>query len=328
MKRKKAHNISYSRILFIDSEIAKGDFPNAVSLSQKYEVSESTIKRDISYMRDVLAAPIRYNSSKKGHYYSSKIFKLPALFTNLEGINSAAIALKLLSQYDNIPIYNNIKSIFDSFNSAMFAASNIDEDKNDSGSWLQDRISFPPNVLSKMVDINIWDMLIDAMHKNKYVEFCYDFVSLKKYLPKMYRVAPYQMILKNTIWYLVGSSKEGKHITTYSIIRMRELKILDDIFEIPDKYQYLISNNNNLICKILFFNEACTYVCRHVWGVDQVVEEIDSSIIELTFSTEDIQEILVFIISQGKNAIPLQPIELVNLWKEEIKFMSENASLV
>lgn len=45
---KTAHNLPYARMLFIDKEISKGEYPSVPKLAAKYEgVSVITIKRDI-----------------------------------------------------------------------------------------------------------------------------------------------------------------------------------------------------------------------------------------------------------------------------------------
>jgi len=50
---KASRNLPFARMLFIDKEIAKGDYPSAPFIAKKYGgVSLITIKRDIDYMRN------------------------------------------------------------------------------------------------------------------------------------------------------------------------------------------------------------------------------------------------------------------------------------
>ena len=69
----------YSRLLFIDQQIAGGTYPNAVQLAAKYEVSDRTIKRDIEYMRVMLDAPIEFDHARNGYFFSEPNWRLPAL---------------------------------------------------------------------------------------------------------------------------------------------------------------------------------------------------------------------------------------------------------
>ncbi len=328
MKKNRGYNISYSRVLFIDEEISRGGYPSAPALAKKYEVSESTIKRDIAYMRDCLNCPIEYEPSKKGYYYSESVFKLPALFTTSDGVFSAVVALKLLSQYKNSPIYSSIKNIFDKFYTNIFGTK--DKDKL----WFENRILFLPTVSTNNLDVGTWDILIKSMHKNRFIQFRYDSIYPKGYFPKIYTVAVYQIVSKNGIWYLVGRSMVSKRIALYSISRLRELRLLDDIYEMPDDYQYLNPESDfigvydykeKITCKIKFFGKSRAYVGDRLWGEKQHIEEChDEEAIILTFDTGQIADTLRFVMSQGKNAIVLEPSELVQMWKDEVMAMVSN----
>ena len=53
------------RFATIDNLIRAGKYPNARILSERMEVSQRTILRDIEYMRDQLGAPIEYDSTTR-----------------------------------------------------------------------------------------------------------------------------------------------------------------------------------------------------------------------------------------------------------------------
>ncbi len=336
-KRESAYNISYSRILFIDKEICSGHYPNAKTLAQKYEVSESTIKRDISYMRDILRAPIKYNASQKGHYYEDKNFRLPAVFTNLDIIFSAALALKLLAPYKNTPIYNRIKITLDNIDKSLFS-------KNDRDNlWLEKRISFLYEKVYKSVDSRTWDIVTFAMHQNKYIEFFYNSGYDKKYYKKTHVIATYQILLKNGIWYLLGKPIDSttNEVESFSISRIEKLKMLDIVFEISDEYKYFDVERvgqealQHQKCSILLFYDKDDVVKK-----DNIikefsknndiifVEEIDVCTVEIIFYATDIKTVLDFILSQGANAVPTGPQELISLYRQEIESMLSNLSKI
>ncbi len=58
----------------------------SIILSQELEVSQSTIKIDIKYMREQLGAPIVYDRYDMTYYYSEKDFKLPESFNRKKAI--------------------------------------------------------------------------------------------------------------------------------------------------------------------------------------------------------------------------------------------------
>lgn len=65
------------RIRWLHRKIADGSYPNAVRLSERFGVSRRQATRDVEYMRRELSAPIEYDKSRRGFYYSGD-FSLPA----------------------------------------------------------------------------------------------------------------------------------------------------------------------------------------------------------------------------------------------------------
>lgn len=61
------YKFKFTRLAFIDEQIASGIFPSAGSIAKKLECSSRTIQRDIEYMRNFLNAPIEWDAvhSKK-----------------------------------------------------------------------------------------------------------------------------------------------------------------------------------------------------------------------------------------------------------------------
>ena len=57
LKKDREEKVKVFRILKIDEIIRSGKFPNASYLCKKFEVSRSTIMRDIDFLRDRYNAP-------------------------------------------------------------------------------------------------------------------------------------------------------------------------------------------------------------------------------------------------------------------------------
>ena len=67
------------RILFIDSRIRQEGFPSKSVFVEKFEVSAKTIERDLQYMRNRLGAPLEFDRTRRGYYYSSENYFLPSV---------------------------------------------------------------------------------------------------------------------------------------------------------------------------------------------------------------------------------------------------------
>ena len=59
------------RIIGIHQQILSGNKPNSSQLAEMFNVSISTISRDIEFLRTCINAPIEYDSHKRGYFYST-----------------------------------------------------------------------------------------------------------------------------------------------------------------------------------------------------------------------------------------------------------------
>ena len=76
-KKTRPANIMLERLIIIHNEIKKGTYPSTRNLRDKCrkefnseKLSIPTLSRDIAFLRDRFRAPIEYDSSRKGYYYS------------------------------------------------------------------------------------------------------------------------------------------------------------------------------------------------------------------------------------------------------------------
>ena len=62
------------RIQWFHKKVSERCYPNASHLSQKFGISARQAQRDVEFLRKEMSAPLEYNSSRKGYYYSSDFF--------------------------------------------------------------------------------------------------------------------------------------------------------------------------------------------------------------------------------------------------------------
>jgi proteasome accessory factor B len=75
--RERAYYGTLRRISMIHRKIATHTYPTAEDLSKEMEVTSRTIKRDLSFMKNSLNAPIAYSRCKRGYYYTQSEWTLP-----------------------------------------------------------------------------------------------------------------------------------------------------------------------------------------------------------------------------------------------------------
>lgn len=64
------------RIRWLHKRISDGYYPNAVRLSERFGISRRQATRDVEYMRRELSAPVKYDTKRRGFYYTED-FSLP-----------------------------------------------------------------------------------------------------------------------------------------------------------------------------------------------------------------------------------------------------------
>lgn len=65
------------RFLYIDRKVRSGVYPSTSELGEALEKSYKTMQRDIEFMRDRLRAPLEYDLSRKGWYYTEPAYTFP-----------------------------------------------------------------------------------------------------------------------------------------------------------------------------------------------------------------------------------------------------------
>jgi predicted DNA-binding transcriptional regulator YafY len=74
---KRVYLRAIERLSRLDKELSSNRFPNLKKLSEKLEVSERTVKRDLQILKNEFNAPIESNRRKGGYYYSKIGWTLP-----------------------------------------------------------------------------------------------------------------------------------------------------------------------------------------------------------------------------------------------------------
>ncbi|MBR3894241.1 MAG: hypothetical protein IKJ35_03735 [Clostridia bacterium] len=70
-----------TRIQWLHKKMTMKSYPNAQRLAERFGISHRQAQRDMDYLRRELGAPIAYDNSRKGFYYTDP-FVLPVLFSS------------------------------------------------------------------------------------------------------------------------------------------------------------------------------------------------------------------------------------------------------
>jgi predicted DNA-binding transcriptional regulator YafY len=321
--RKNMPKTALPRIYFIDREIASGKYPNTRTLAEAYETGTATISRDIEFMRDMLDAPIEYDFKRKGFYYTKKTFRLPGVYSSAENMQALGMAKNLISLYKNTPLYDAAKQLLDTVTAPL------EEDEN--SHWFENRIIVPP-VPSTQFSPDVWLNVCEGLRKNRVLDIEYCNTGNGGYFIR--RIHPYQLLFDNGSWYLYAFTEGRNAMRNYGLSRIRNVIITEKTFSFSASADFRVrfdgsyfgaySGEKKYRFRIAFFNDGAMRIKERRWAADQRIKETKDGVI-LSFTSAQYGKVRELVLSNGRDALPLEPAELVRDWKENLRDMQKRA---
>ena len=331
--RKTLPKTAIPRLYFIDQQIAAGKYPNVPGLAKLYETSVSSINRDIAYMRDMLNAPIKYDFFKKGFYYTEKTFRLSAAYATADDLLALDMAKNLMELYRETPIHDAAKNLLKSISAPLQEMQNAQ--------WYKDRVIIPKTIAVR-IDPDIWHKLINSLQKNLVIKFQYHDTEVKNtdYQNKKPKLAirsvrPYQLLFDHSAWYLSGYDEDRKTKRIFALSRISNVTLTEKNFIIEENFDYRNSEGVSyfgVYAKaeahkfIVEITGDTRWIKERQWAEDQLIKEVKNGI-RISFTSNQFDKVLIWILSQGADACPIMPKILVERWSEIVREMAKNASV-
>jgi predicted DNA-binding transcriptional regulator YafY len=291
-------------------------------MARKYETSVSSINRDIAYMRDMFHTPIAYDFFRKGFYYTEPLFRLAAGFAGADDILALGLARELLDLYEGTPVHEAAFNLLESISAPLKSTGNSD--------WFKDRIVIPRTAAAP-VNKEVWNDLATAMRENAVITFHYRkgnsplepdgsvVRTAGKVSSETRCVRPYQLLFDRTSWYLYAYDEGKRAMRMFSLSRVRDVHRTGALFDIPEKFDYRAMEGRSYF-GVFSGSESCEVVIdiagdaewirEREWAPNQRIREKAEGI-EISFTSNQLQKALEWILAQGPRARPTAPKELV-----------------
>jgi predicted DNA-binding transcriptional regulator YafY len=308
----------YSRLLFIDQQIANGSYPNAVQLAADYEVSDRTIKRDIEYMRDLLDAPIEFDYRHNGYFFSEPNWRLPALTITESELFAITLASDVLVAYRNSPLYGKLSRVFDKL------AALLPEKVSIPATWLEHRFSVFHTATSR-IDPATWEVVLQALRENRSMVFGYTAVGYKTAADKI--ADPYHCIGYRGEWYLIGHDHMKADLRIYALSRMQAPRLGKATFDVPedfdpsthvDRHFGISLKTASHKVRIRFDEHLAFYIRERQWHESQILIDLPDGAVELRFTTNQLDAVRFWSQSWGAGVVVLEPVELREMVVEDL----------
>ncbi len=316
---------AFARLLFIDREIAKGNYPNANTLAREWDgVSDRTIKRDIQWLRDFQNAPIEYDPQRRGYYYSEPSFRLPALHIGANELFALTISGEVLRQYQNTPLYKTLDQVFRKLTALV--PENVTVDPR----WLDNKLTVFHSPLSQ-IKPDVWDCTLQAVREQRRLHIQYSTPKYRDAVAK--RIDPYHVVAHRGEWYMIGHDEEKEDTRIFAVSRIRSATLGDQRFELPEDFDPLryvdphfgvYPDGPKQEIRIHFSASLAPYIRERTWHSTQRMEEHEDNSLTLTFRTNQLLEVQSWILSWGHGCQVLEPQELVDSVRSELGQMIRN----
>jgi predicted DNA-binding transcriptional regulator YafY len=325
--RKSLPKTAVPRIYYIDREIAAGKYPNSPGLARKYETSQSSINRDIAYMRDMLGAPIEYDFFKKGFYYTKKTFHLCAAYATADDLLALGMAKNLLDLYRDTPIHDAALNLLENISAPLQSEENAE--------WFRDRIVIPKTA-SAIVDEKVWEGIVSGLRENRVITFQYRSATSENSggngEPKLNTrsVRPYQLLFDRSDWYLFAFDENRKDMRMFTISRIYDVVVTENKFAIPRNFDYRslegssyfgVYSGGKAYHFVIEVKGDTRWIKERIWAEDQRIENFQGGI-KLSFTSNQFEKVLEWVLHLGSSARPLAPKNLVERWTTTIQEMA------
>lgn len=307
----------YDNIKFIDHELKRGNYPNATSLGERLGwKNRKTILRIIQVMKEEFDAPIEYDDSRKGYYYTNKNFVLINSFLPKREV----MVLKILERFIKDEFGD---SFFVNFHNIVERILPGIKDKGEEEFFLEmeSNLSFSPSPKS-LINGDILFSIIDAIYFDEKMKILYR--SQKDEVIERV-VHPYKIIYKSGGWYIIAYCELRKNVQLFALHNILSIEVLEEeTFARPDKIDLKIghgidslSGKGDYEVVIKIFPEAAAYVRDRYWHNSQKITENDDKSINISFRLNTLNNVKRWALGFGGNAEVLSPKELREIMKED-----------
>jgi len=302
------------RVYFFHGEITRNRYPNARTLVREFEISLSTARRDLAYLRDRLLAPLAYNAIKNGFYYTDNTFNLP--FENSPRIIFLLGMLNRLAEETGLSNLPEIRQLEKRL-SAMLAEEDYALIKNVIHcEWIE--VEYPKAA--------IVDTIIDAIvqHHQLSILYCSPVNDTTERTVEPHKLINYQGRWYLSAWCTLRNEPRIFHIARISKATIGD-KPCDDAKVLPIDLEQsfgIFKGPSKDQAKILFTGKASELVKNQVWHKNQTIENSEGgTLLCLPFS--DDREIVMKILQYGAMARVISPRRLADTIHQEGRNIAE-----
>lgn len=294
------------RFVWFDNEARKGRFPNASKLAERFEIAIKSAQRSIDHFRDRLQAPLEYDQSQKGYFYSDLTFQLPIIRISEEELLALLISRKLITEASAGSLGDELGHISQRLGSLL--AANLPGRARP-----EDAFSFRWKTINP-TDPQTFKIVTSALLSGKLLTFCY--YSPTSSTCTMRTAEPHHMVNYMGNWHLVAYCHLRNDWRDFVLGRMTLCSVEGQTFQARDQSEWqpylhntfgIFQNRQKFNVVLRFTPERARWIKGEMWHEAQTEEVQEDGSLILTVPASHDQEIMMEILKHGSHVEVLEP---------------------
>lgn len=292
-------------------------------LAQEAEVSVSSIKRDIDYMRDFMSAPILYDRAENCYRYDPNApeFELPGLWFNASELYALLAAEQLLESVQPGFLSPHLGPLKARIRKLL-------EESGYTADTVAARVRLQP-IAHRHVDEHVFGAVAAATLQSHVVAICYH--GREKNAPTERIVHPYLLLHYRNNWYLIAHCDNANALRTFSLDRItcpQPTGQTARAFDAPQLERYLgasfgiFTGEAQHWAVLRFSPDAARWVADEQWHPDQRGQWHGKEY-QLQVPYSDSRELIMEILKYGPEVEVLAPEELRRVVGERLRKAAE-----
>lgn len=318
------------RILKIHQQLRRGRPTNAAQLAGQLGVSHKTVQRDITFMRENLNLPLKYDKAEHRLYYDKAVQDFPMAQATAEDVVALFLAREALEPLQETPLKAELKRSFMRLTASLQGKITFRWDDLDQAISVKE-----PG--AALADIRLFEKIAEAVLKSHLIRFDYKKLNSKK--KEARQLQPYHLARVDGGWYVIVHDLVRGTKRTFALQRISGLQAAKkERFARPcdfDLSEHLSgfgvwentrNDGSKYKIRIRFTGWAAQVVSERRWHPSQdiKIKRKDGSEIEMALELGDLKEITRWVLSWGGQATVLAPGELKAAVEKEILQMAKN----
>lgn len=316
--------LKYERFLWFHDRVKASKYPNARHLAERFEISPRTAQRELDFIRDRLRAPLEYDHTRKGYYYTDDSYELPSRWYSEESIISFALAVRLASTIPD----TRIKSELHDFIGKVFNVRHHDRELDIQE--ISEKISVK-NIEYSRVNEEHFHTIVNTLFQGQPISISYYSPHSKKETERT--VLPLHLVQYMGSWHMIAFCSLRNAMRDFALSRIKAIDLSDGSIRLPDDlppvkeytrkhFGIMQGGKTRKIC-LRFSPSVADWIQEQVWHPEQELTLKKNGSLELRFPAADFKELIKRILSYGSDVKVISPKALADEVKVEIKKMGK-----